>query len=200
MNEHFVRQWHKSIPPKAVHEKFGVYSGSWSTQMDRYWESNDGLTVSSRQIRTDWGVVEHVAISRMNGDTRDLPWAIKQQIKDELFGSRRVAVEVFPSRKNLVDVCDVYHLWVLPKDFSLPFGIHPTRDPQGKPVERGYDFSIEETVAWTESEERKQLEAGSGSFDDKLTGLLEMAKTADAIACGKLPSATFDDIFGNDDQ
>ena len=35
-NELFIRSWHKSIPPKAAHEKFGIYSGSWSTQMDRY--------------------------------------------------------------------------------------------------------------------------------------------------------------------
>ena len=30
----FIRSWHKSIPPKAAHEKLGLYSGSWSTQMD----------------------------------------------------------------------------------------------------------------------------------------------------------------------
>ena len=64
---------------------------------------------------------------------------------------------MFPSRKNLIDACDVYHLWVLPKDFALPFGIHPTRDPKGIPVNRGYDFSIEDSLAWTQSEERKQL-------------------------------------------
>ena len=173
-NELFIRSWHKSIPPKAAHEKLGLYSGSWSTQMDRYWESNDGFAVSSRQIRTAWGTVEHVAINRMNGDSRDVPWAIKQQIKDELFGSRRVAIEVYPSQKNLVDACDVYHLWVLPKDFVLPFGIHPTRDPQGKPVERGYDFSLEDAVAWTESEERKQLIAQDGDpLDAMLTMLMK---------------------------
>ena len=142
--------------------------------MDRYWESNDGFAVSSRQIRTAWGTVEHVAINRMNGNSRDVPWAIKQQIKDELFGSRRVAIEVYPSQKNLVDACDVYHLWVLPKDFVLPFGIHPTRDPQGKPVERGYDFSLEDAVAWTESEERKQLIAQDGDpLDAMLTMLMK---------------------------
>ena len=167
--EYFIRRWHKSIPPKAAHEKFGIYSGSWSTQMDRYWESNDGLTVSSRQIRTAWGTIEHVAISRMNGNTRDIPWAVKQQIKDELFGSRRIAIEVFPSQKNLVDTCDVYHLWVLPKDFTLPFGIHPVKDPQGTPVERGYDFSLEGSIAWTESEERKQLMSKS---EDPLATLI----------------------------
>ena len=173
-NELFIRSWHKSIPPKAAHEMLGLYSGSWSTQMDRYWESNDGFAVSSRQIRTAWGTVEHVAINRMNGNSRDVPWAIKQQIKDELFGSRRVAIEVYPSQKNLVDACDVYHLWVLPKDFVLPFGIHPTRDPQGKPVERGYDFSLEDAVAWTESEERKQLIAQDGDpLDAMLTMLMK---------------------------
>ena len=136
---------------------------------EEYWESNDGLTVSSRQIRTAWGTIEHVAISRMNGNTRDIPWAVKQQIKDELFGSRRIAIEVFPSQKNLVDTCDVYHLWVLPKDFTLPFGIHPVKDPQGTPVERGYDFSVEDSIAWTESEERKQLMAQS---EDPLATLI----------------------------
>lgn len=171
MEELFIRQWHKSIPPKAAHEKFGLYSGSWSTQMDRYWESNDGLAVSSRQIRTAWGTVEHVAINRMNGDKKDLPWAIKQQIKDELFGNRRIAIEVFPSQKNLIDTCDVYHLWVLPKDFTLPFGIHPTKDPQGQPIDRGYDFSFVDSIAWTESDERKQLIAQN---DDPLSELISL--------------------------
>lgn len=64
------------------------------------------------------------------------------------WGDRRVAIEVFPTKKNLVDVCDVYHLWVLPKGFQLPFGIHPTRDPQGTPVERGYDFTQEDLLRY----------------------------------------------------
>lgn len=74
----------------------------------------------------------------------------------ELFGSRSVAIEVFPAKKNLVDVADVYHLWVLPKDYQLPFGIHPTRDPQGSPVQRGYDFNMADVMAWNNSPERQQ--------------------------------------------
>ena len=84
-------------------------------------------------------------------------WAVKQEIKNELFGDRRIAIEVFPTKKNLVDACDVYHLWLLPKGTSLPFGIHPARDPQGTPVERGYDFDLDKVKEWTESEERKRL-------------------------------------------
>ena len=158
-----MRTWHKSIPMKMLHEKFGVYNGAWSQQMDRYWESDDGYTVSSRQIRTAIGVVEHVTIQKVGPGVRggDIPWAVKQEIKDELFGSRATAIEVFPAKKNLVDVMDIYHLWILPKDYKLPFGIHPTRDTQCPAVERGYDFNVEETVAWTESPERKALDSGS---------------------------------------
>lgn len=147
--------WIRMIPPKWAHEKMGLYSGSWSTQLDRCWESDDGYSVSSRLIRTDWGNVEHVTIQRLCGGG-DIPWSEKQRIKNELFGEKRAAIEVFPAEKNLVDVCDIYHLWVLPKDFVIPFGLHPKRDPQGKPVQRGYgaDFNAEEMQKWIESPER----------------------------------------------
>lgn len=150
-----MRHWLKVIPPKMVQEKLQLYRGVWMPQMDRCWESDDGYSVMSRQIRTEWGVVEHLSIQRSEscgtfcGDgTYDIPWAVKQEIKNELVGDRRVAIEVFPTKKNLVDVCDVYHLWVLPKGFQLPFGIHPTRDPQGTPVERGYDFTQEDLLRY----------------------------------------------------
>ena len=159
-NELFIRQWHKMPPMKYLHEHFGFYNGSWSKQMDRYWESNDGYTVSSRLIRTPWGSVEHVSISRMNDEGGDSPWAVKQQIKNELFGTTAVAIEVFPAQKNLIDTCDVYHFWVLPKHFALPFGLHPRRDPQCPAIERGYDFDMDECTQWNDSPERKRLAHG----------------------------------------
>ena len=154
-----MRKWIKCIPPKVLHEQFGVYKGIWMPQMDRYWESDDGYNVMSRVLRTEWGQVEHVTIKRLEGGffSGDIPWAVKQEIKNELFGDRRTAIEVFPDKKHLVDICDVYHLWVLPKDFVLPFGIHPTRDVQCPPVERGYDYNLEEVKKWTESPERRAL-------------------------------------------
>ena len=36
----------------------------------------------------------------------------------------RVAVEVYPPESQLVDDADLYHLWVLPAGFELPFGLH----------------------------------------------------------------------------
>lgn len=152
-----MRTWHKCLPPKLAQREFNLYHGTWNPLLDRCWESEDGFSVMSRKIKTDWGTVEHVTIHRMYGDTTDITWADKQAIKDELFGDRLTAIEVFPDRKSLIDAKDIYHLWILPKNFKLPFGIHPTRDPQGEPVERGYDFNVDETTAWVESETRKRI-------------------------------------------
>ncbi len=126
-------------------------------QMDRCWMSDDGFQVTSRLLITDWGKVEHAAITVIGSLTvfgeNDIPWATKMEIKNELFGEERLAVEVFPKIKNLVDTMDVYHLWVFPKDFQLPFGIHPIRDKRTRWVKRGVPRDIRVLVK--NSEEMK---------------------------------------------
>lgn len=133
--------WIKSIPPKMLNDKFGVYQGLWMPDMDRCWiRKEDNCCVCSRLIRTDIGKVEHVTISRNTPDgTGELTWAEKQKIKDELFGEKRVAVEVYPSADRLIDAADVYHLWVFEKNFRLPFGIHPKE--YKKAINRGYSIT-----------------------------------------------------------
>lgn len=69
---------------------------------------------------TEWGVVEHLAIRRHDGKA-DIPWTDKQRIKDDLLGAERVAIEVYPARSELMDSANMYHLWVLPDGFALPF-------------------------------------------------------------------------------
>ena len=168
-----ARVWHKCIPPKKMQEVAQIYRGVWLPQMDRYWESEDGYNVMSRQIRTKWGTVEHITIQNISGHG-DVSWAVKQEIKDELFGANRAAIEVFPSKKNLIDVCDVYHLWLLPKDFKIPFGIHPYKDVQCEPVERGYDFNMDDCSVWLDSSERKALmESREFRLSNNAVGMLE---------------------------
>lgn len=177
-----MRKWYKCIPPKKLQEMANVYTGVWMPQMDRYWESDDGLSVMSRLIKTKWGHVEHVTIKPMTGGlwSGDVPWSLKQEIKDELFGVRSAAIEVFPAKKHLIDVADVYHLWVLPKDFEIPFGIHPYKDPQCDPVERGYDFNIIDVQEWTNSPEREAImatrEASVSDSEKALTDALVSSK------------------------
>ena len=156
-DEYFVRRWTKAISMKQLNERILIYRGKWSSQMDRCWESNDGFAVSSRLIQTPIGRVEHVVISRLDGSCEEITWAAKQQIKNELFGKYTTAIEVYPSEKNLVDVCNVYHLWILPKDIRVPFGIHPVRDPDCPAIERGYDYDLEKYSEWVHSDERQSI-------------------------------------------
>lgn len=141
---HFI----KVMPPKFMHDYFGLFPDSpnrlgWHGEMDRSWIDNDAdICVCSRLIRTQFGNVEHVTISKgtgTNDGTGEVTWAEKMQIKNELFGENRFAIEVFPKQKNLVDVCDVYHLWVFDKKVDMPFGI--AKGEYQKAVNRGYSVS-----------------------------------------------------------
>ena len=138
----------KVMPPKFMHDYFGLYPDGpnrlgWHGEMDRSWIDNDAdICVCSRLIRTQFGNVEHVTISKgtgANDGTGEVTWAEKMQIKNELFGENRFAIEIFPKQKNLVDVCDVYHLWVFDKKVDMPFGI--AKGEYQKAVNRGYSVS-----------------------------------------------------------
>ncbi len=72
---------------------------------------------------TDWGQVIHLLVRRHD----QLPirsWTALQEIKDDICGPESTAIEVFPARSDLVDQANLYHLWVLPPDMRLPFGLH----------------------------------------------------------------------------
>ena len=141
----------KAIPPKLLHDKFNLYHGQWMSEMDRCWMDYDrGYQVCSRLIRTKFGNVEHVTITRIkdesnllsNDGSLTISWAEKMQIKNELFGENRFAIEVYPKQDRLVDVCDVYHFWVFDKKLSMPFGIHPKEYTPA--INRGYSLTEEE--------------------------------------------------------
>lgn len=147
----------KAIPPKLMRDRFGMYKrDSWHAEMDRCWVDNErDISVTSRLIRTRFGNVEHVVITRggMTSDgSGDISWSEKMQIKNELFGENRFAVEVYPKQKNLVDVSDVYHLWVFDKKVDMPFGIAPKEYRPA--VNRGYSFSEEDFHAMAEDYKR----------------------------------------------
>lgn len=66
------------------------------------------------------GIITHAAIATLGGVT-DITWAERQRIKNELFGRERTAVEVMPPESELVDEANMYHLWVMPVGYVLPF-------------------------------------------------------------------------------
>lgn len=96
------------------------------------WElyTNDLFIVTAVPFHCDIGRCVHL-VMRLKPEATPLSgltWATKQRIKDELVGSGRVAVEVFPPASELVDQAEAYHLWVLPEGFRLPFGVEEGGD------------------------------------------------------------------------
>lgn len=107
-------QWIKKQSPKELNQGDG-----WFGDMDRVW-INDKYCVMARTIDTAWGKVDHACIR--NVGSTDIPWKEKQKIKNELWGKNYTAIEVFPTESELVDVANMYHLWIF-KDYTLPFSI-----------------------------------------------------------------------------
>ncbi|MGM0806493.1 MAG: DUF7694 domain-containing protein [Bacillota bacterium] len=110
--------WKRHAAPNSF--KQHKHSG-WFGEMDRAYSDGSSYAILIRTVETEWGLVEHAAIR--NGDNTDIPWGEKQRIKNEVFGTERVAIEVFPKESELVDAANMYHLWILPEDMELPFKI-----------------------------------------------------------------------------
>lgn len=65
--------------------------------------------------------VDHLCIGR-HDDGIEFPWWDLQRIKDRLLddGQLRWALEVFPPKLDVIDNCDLRHLWVMPKGWTSP--------------------------------------------------------------------------------
>lgn len=48
-------------------------------------------------------------------------WRQLQQIKNEICGPEREAVEIYPAESRIVDTANEYHLWVFPEGYEIPF-------------------------------------------------------------------------------
>jgi len=83
--------------------------------------SNQVLSVQFAKVDTAWGDVIHLFLRRH--DQQPMIWRDAQRVKNELVGTDRVAVEVYPAADRVVDDANIYHLWVLPKHFVLPFSL-----------------------------------------------------------------------------
>lgn len=50
-------------------------------------------------------------------------WRHKQSLKNEIAGGDREALELFPAEDRLVDGANQTHIWVLPVNMAVPFGM-----------------------------------------------------------------------------
>jgi hypothetical protein len=112
-----IGKWKRRVSPKES----GAAGQGWFSELSKAW-SDGKYAVMIRDVETEWGRVQHACIR--NVSSTGIPWAEKQRIKNELFGENAVAIEVFPKVSELVDEANMYHLWILPEGFELPFGLH----------------------------------------------------------------------------
>ncbi len=93
-------------------------SSDWPTEyrpdkLKEVWRSRDYLV----QIFND-GPYERISVCRtsINGNrwTDGIPWEDLQRLKKECGRGDLAAVEIYPPDKDLVNVANMRHLWVLP--------------------------------------------------------------------------------------
>jgi len=74
----------------------------------------------------------HITVQRRDGSlVKD--WRHLQQIKNELAGPEREAVELYPAESRKTDTSNKWHLWVLPIGVRFDFGF-PQRDVSYKEI------------------------------------------------------------------
>jgi hypothetical protein len=99
-----------------------LHEGNWRTpgRFIKAW-TNHVFVVQLSMEDTSIGQVAHLWVRRNDG----LPvlWHELQRIKNELVGPERVGVEVFPAQSQLVDVAPMYHIWIYPEGYQLPFSL-----------------------------------------------------------------------------
>jgi len=72
--------------------------------------------------------VDHLCVQRHDGGIQ-VPWSDLQRIKDELApgGPQRCAIEVYPPLHNVVDNCNLRHIWVMPAGWTPPVDLREVR-------------------------------------------------------------------------
>jgi hypothetical protein len=105
-------EWERTETPNGGPGTGWVREIRWALKNDLY-------VVLCRPLQTSIGEVIHCAIR--TASHLEPPWRDKQRIKNECFGPARVAVEVMPDDARVVDAADMYHIWILPEGYELPF-------------------------------------------------------------------------------
>lgn len=92
---------------------------------DEGWENNKYLVwvyYPDNPRGSGNGVMTQLSIKDHRRSVKAHDWRDMQRIKNEICGSERTAVEVFPPMSRLLDTSNQYHLWVYPEGHNLEFG------------------------------------------------------------------------------
>ena len=86
--------------------------------LTRCWKNNRYLVMCYDNAETTVGPAIKVFVQR-HDDKPIRSWRAMQDIKNELFGHERMAIEYFPKESELIDDANIYWLWIFP-DGVLP--------------------------------------------------------------------------------
>lgn len=81
---------------------------------------NNRYSVQVSDYKSKDGVIVHLWVRHHTG-IMPSSWSDLQRIKNEIAGKDCVALEVYPRDEDLVDSANIAHIWVMPKDYVLPF-------------------------------------------------------------------------------
>jgi hypothetical protein len=96
---------------------------------------NDTYTVKFREGKDadqfvmieDWkGKCAYLSIRRNDREPVD-SWRDFQEMKNQLCGPNREAVQLYPAEDRLADMANQYHVWVLPEGIMFPMGFFDGR-------------------------------------------------------------------------
>jgi hypothetical protein len=60
-------------------------------------------------------------------------WRLLQDIKNQVVGEHRCAIEVYPAESRTTDTINMYHLWVYQEGHGPPVGLFPPKANTSKP-------------------------------------------------------------------
>jgi hypothetical protein len=101
-------------------ETYHLPDGSAVTSHCVLWKNN----VYAVAVYDESRGITHVTVQRLDG-TPARDWRHLQQIKNEVAGLEREAVELYPAQSRVVDMTNATHLWVMGEGETMPFGMFP---------------------------------------------------------------------------
>ena len=120
---------------------------------DETW-GNDRYTVSVHLLDGDRDGFVELAVHNHNR-TPHVPWRHLQQIKNEVLGPDREAVQLFPAEDRLVDTANEYWLYV------YPVGKAPMRDRRTKVgMDDGRNVAYDMPDGFGRSRQSQEMEVG----------------------------------------
>ena len=146
-------------------------------QVDEIWLylGENSYCAEVRNIHCEFGKIKHLITSKLSGknllmrnytNTEELDYSEKIWMrKNVLCGEIKDMIEIFPRESSLVDLANLYHLWVLPEDFQFPFPIEYPEERNYQ--ESGYFYDINFGVKEIQSQYGKVVVLSICSKDGK---------------------------------